>query len=349
MASTIIGHDEIIHALDRAVHEGRVHHAYLLCGPPRVGKTTVGRWLALRLNCTGSDPPCEQCPDCRAIRAGTYPDVRAIQLSTDRDPTLGLALDLPPRPQRAAERVIGIDQVRALQRDAALAPHRARWKVYLLPGAESLSLEAANCLLKTLEEPPPQVVLVLTAVDPGSLPATVVSRCQILRLAPVPAAAIAAALAARYNCPSDRAALLARLSGGRPGWAIDAAARDEPLAERAQDLADLNAALTDSLRARLALAERLATEFGRDPARVVRTLGTWQIYWWDVRLVQLGCSDLITNLDRQEELTSLAEQLAPSLVDRQVGSTATALQRLLQNVNPRLALEALLLATPTHR
>src|SRR5579884_1594997 len=242
--------------LDRAVSEDRLRHAYLLVGPSRVGKTTLARWLAMRLACTDTSPPCGSCRPCRLILDASHPDVRAIQLAADRETTAGLAIEVPSRSPRNAERRIGIDQVRALQHDASLAPHEAPWKVYVIAGAERLSLEAANCLLKTLEEPPDRVVLILTATDTDDLPSTVVSRCQVVRVSPVPPSEIASSLVRDYACDEDRAQLIAKLSGGRPGWAIEAAEHPALLDERARLIDDLHLTLGRGFRDRLDLAER---------------------------------------------------------------------------------------------
>ncbi len=345
----IIGHDLILRMLDRAVTEERLRHAYLLVGPARLGKTRVARWLAMRLNCDGVSPPCGRCRACRLILSGTHPDVRAVQLPAERDPTLGLALDPPSAGTRTAERVIGIAQVRALQHDASLAPHEGRWKVYLIAGADALSLEAANCLLKTLEEPPERVVLILTAVDPQALPTTVVSRCQVIRLSPVPWRTIANALEQEHGCDAARASFLARMSGGRPGWAIDAAANPGELEERSRALSELEQTLGRGYRDRLGVAERLAADYGRDQAKVMRTLSAWQLFWWDVELIQRGCADLITNSDREDALQSLAERVPTSVVAEHVRNVGIAAQRLAENVNARLALEALVVGGPVGR
>ncbi len=344
--NALIGHQLIVRMLDQAVERDRVRHAYLFAGPARVGKTTLARWLALRLNCLGTTPPCGACRACRLILGASHPDVRAIQVASDRDTSIGLALEVSSRSNRHAERVISIDQVRALQHDASLAPHEGRWKVYVIVGAESLSLEAANCLLKTLEEPADRVVLILTVADTADLPPTVVSRCQVVRTAPVPVSEIAAGLATSYGCNEDRAELLARLSGGRPGWAIEATERPALLDERSRLLDDLDLTLGRGFRVRLGLAERLASEYSRDQTTVLRTLSLWQLFWWDVQLIQQGCAELVTNVDRREALQRLADRVPPTAVLEYLQNLNRAAQRLLHNVNPRLALEALLLSSP---
>lgn len=347
--TSVVGHQLIMDLLDRAVAEDRVRHAYLLTGPARVGKSTVARWLSLRLNCQEPSAPCGSCRTCTRILHGAFPDVRSIQLSADRDPTLGLPLDVPARTARSTERVISIEQVRALQHDAALAPSEAPKKTYIIVGAENLSTEAANCLLKTLEEPPDLTVLILTAADAMDVLPTVVSRCQTIRLGLVPRAEIAAALTSRFGCTSGDADLLARVSGGRPGWAIEAAPDQAHREERAHALDDLTSAIRPSRRERLALAERLAGDYSRDPRGILHKLTLWQSWWWDVLLIQKGCEDLVTNVDRTDDLHEVASSVSWTASLEFARLLDTTGQYLLHNVNPRLALENLLLAAPTGR
>src|SRR5258708_2522723 len=161
----IVGHQWARQVLDNAAGEGRVRHAYLFHGPSRVGKSTVARWLAMRINCERAEPPCGRCDACAPILHGRHPDVRSLQAAADHDDALGLPIDSEERSTRAAERALSIGQIRALQHDAALSPNGAAWKVYLIVGAEAMTLPAANALLKTLEEPPRRVVVILTVTD----------------------------------------------------------------------------------------------------------------------------------------------------------------------------------------
>jgi DNA polymerase-3 subunit delta' len=190
------------------------------------------------------------------------------------------------------------------------------------------------------------VVLLLTAIDPGGPPSTVVSRCQVVRLAPVAPRLIADGLRDHFGCDAQQAEVLARLSGGRPGWAIEASNDPALLSERAQALESLTLTISRSFRDRLDLSERLASEFSRDQGKVLRTLMLWQLFWWDVQLMQRGCSDLVTNVDRSEELGRFARATGSSTVHAYVRRLDVAAQRLTQNVNPRLALEALLVTSP---
>ncbi len=343
---SIVGHPWARRVLDRAVADNRVRHAYLFHGPASVGKSTAARWLALRLNCTGSPAPCGRCRTCVRIAAGRHPDVRSLQAAADHGEALGIPIESDEKSTRATERALSIGQVRALQHDASLAPHEAAWKVYIVVGASALSLPAANCLLKTLEEPAERVVLVLTASDNYEMLPTIVSRCQTLRFGLVPIPEIAAALARDFGCSDEKALLLARLSGGRPGWAIGALANPVMLNDRIELLDELAPVMSGGYRDRLGVAEKIASGFSRDPHTVLRTLSTWRVWWWDVFLIQNGCRDLVTNVDRFESLDQLAGSTTPEGVSGFLRRLADASQQLAQNVNPRLALENLLINTP---
>lgn len=349
MSIDFIGHELIRAMLERAVAENRVRHAYLLVGPARVGKTAVARWLATRLNCPNSPRPCGACRTCLRIAQGVHPDVRAIQAPSDRSDGTALPLEGPDQSGRGTDRTIGIGQVRALQHDAALSPHESPWKVYLLLGAETMQVAAANALLKTLEEPEPRVVLVLTAPDALDLLPTLVSRCQIIRLGLVSTEKVATKLVERFSCDPRRASLLARLSGGRPGWAVQALNDPELESERNLAVSDLTLATSPFFSERFALAEAMATRYSRDHGAVLERLAHWQVWWWDVHLVQRDCPDLVTNADQIDQLKRYASDLVPDRVRRYVDDVAVALLQLSQNVNPRLALESLLLASPTMR
>ena len=342
----IIGHEQVLSILDRAVVDGRVSHAYLFVGPAKVGKSTVARWLAARLNCRETQRPGGRCPSCQKILHGVHPDVRSLQIPGDRDESLGLPLEPLEKLTRAAERSIGIEQVRALQHDAALAPSEAMWKVYQILGAELLTLPAANALLKTLEEPPPNVVLILTIADGADLLPTLISRCQAVRFGFGSTEEIRSGLVAKYSVDPGRADVVARLAGGRPGWAIEALSDDGMLRERDLALEDLVAATHSGYRDRLAVAEKVAAGYSKDQAGVQRTLSIWQAWWWDVHLVQLGCAELLANVDQKAMLESFAHQLPDATVVDYLQDLVVASQRLVQNVNPRLALEALLLKSP---
>jgi len=339
---TLIGHTDAQAWLHRAVSSGRLAHAYLLTGPRGVGRRTFAFELAQAVNCLAPEPPerpDHTCQQCSLIQRNVHPDVRLVKRAPDRR-AIGLRASQGPQREYA-------DNVEFIQSDAQLRPVMGRRKVYIILGAEELADEAANRLLKTLEEPPSFVLFVLTAVESGGVLPTIVSRCQELRLRPAPRAELAAALVER-GTPPERAAALAALAGGRQGWAI-AAAADPQLVERQQAaIRQLVEALAGSRLERLARARALAERWSSSPETVRETLRVWLGWWRDVVLVQLGLGERIAHLEPSERTTIAAT--AAQLSQRQVRSAESAVQQTLldleMNVNARLLLDLLLLQLP---
>ena len=157
-----VGQKRALALFENSLRRGRPAHAYLLVGPAHVGKMTLARDLAMALNCQRGVPPCGECASCRRISAATHSDVQVIGLGKNAD--------------GKQQTEIGIEDIRQMQHSANLPPFEGKCKVFIIDGAELLSIEAANCLLKTLEEPAPTVVFVLLTAKEELLPLTVVSR-----------------------------------------------------------------------------------------------------------------------------------------------------------------------------
>ncbi|MGN1350077.1 MAG: DNA polymerase III subunit gamma/tau, partial [Anaerovoracaceae bacterium] len=157
----LVGQDHIVRILKSQIASGQTGHAYLFCGTRGTGKTTTARILAKALNCEApeaSQRPCCECASCRAIREGSFMDVIEIDAASNN----------------------GVDNIRELRESVKYPPALGRNKVYIIDEVHMLSAGAFNALLKTLEEPPENVVFILATTEPQKLPATILSRCMRL-------------------------------------------------------------------------------------------------------------------------------------------------------------------------
>jgi DNA polymerase-3 subunit gamma/tau len=168
--ATLVGQEHVVRALTHALEQQRLHHAYLFTGTRGVGKTTLARILAKALNCeTGiTATPCGKCSSCLEIDAGRFVDLIEVDAATNTK----------------------VDEMRQLLDNAAYAPSRGRFKVYVIDEVHMLSSSSFNAMLKTLEEPPEHIKFILATTDPQKIPVTVLSRCLQFNLKNMPAGAI---------------------------------------------------------------------------------------------------------------------------------------------------------------
>jgi DNA polymerase-3 subunit delta' len=328
----VIGQTRAVSLLQYSLKAGALAHAYLFVGPQHIGKMTLALNLAQALNCEAIERPGLECTSCIKIAKGSHADVQIIGLTQNDD--------------AAEAKLIGIDQIKELQHSANLPPFEGKHKVFIIDGAELLSIEAANCLLKTLEEPADKVTFILLTVNDRLLPATVVSRCQCLDLLPLSTAEEATALREKWSIEPERARLLAGLSHGCPGWALSANRDDGLIQQRNEELNRLNGIIKADYEERFAYVAQLAARFSQNRSAVYDVLERWLDYWRDLMLVKLGFYDMITNIDRKDELIEIAGSYRLAQIKAFIESIKSAAVQLRQNVNTRLALEVLMLDIP---
>ena len=329
---SVVGHNRVVAALARSLESGRISHAYLFAGPEGVGKGTLALNLAAALNCIGEEKPCGSCAQCRRAVGGKHADVQVIGVLSEAE--------------GQGRKLIAIEQIREMQQMAGLQPFEGARKVFIIDGAEHLSLEAANCLLKTLEEPPPAVCLILLAGDEQQLLPTVLSRCQSYRMGPIPRGVIAELLASQYQVEPKRARLLASLADGSIGWAI-AAAQDPRIVEVRAEKVDEALGLPGlGIPGRLALAGRLANEFTRRRDQVYGWLDLLRQCWRDVLLVNGGRPESVVNVDRVESIEAMAKVFSLPDIAGALRQALATTEQLEKNANPRLALDVLMLNLP---
>ena len=318
----ILGQERVLGYLKAAFSRGRLAHAYLFLGPEGVGKESVARALAAALNCADlreDGDACGVCPSCKRLAAGTHPDFQLI---------------FPTSEGRFPQ--IKIEQIREFRRLTAYPPVAGGWRVALLKPAEALNDAAANSLLKTLEEPPPQHLLILTAGVEADLFPTVVSRCQKLAFTPLPYPLITAELQRRGLSPSQ-AALLAALSGGSLGRAL-ALEPEDLLRQRQQVLTDLESLSRGNATTALDWAQGLAKARAETDTFLVLT----QLWFRDLLLLSCGAPErLLAHQDRVAELQAEAASNHREAWLAKLAALSEAQRHLRANLNPELTLDLL--------
>jgi len=321
----LTGHGWAVDMLKRHIQRESVRHAYLFAGPPNLGKRTLALRFAQALNCpqpVAAGVPCGTCRDCRQFEAMAYPDLSVVEAEFEGG-------------------TLKVDQIREMRRTVVLKPYQAPYRVVLLLRFQEASESAANALLKTLEEAPPHAVLILTADSPEGLWPTITSRCEILRLRPVPVEEVVSLLKSR-GADDAKARLLAHISNGRPGYALRLLEDDSALEFRDEKLDELGKLLSSTRVEKFKYAEKLA----KDKAALRETLLVWGAFWRDVMMQSAQANAAPANLDRLAEIEKLSAGLSLSEASRAVQGIEDSLGQLEKNVNPRLLLEVLLLDLP---
>jgi DNA polymerase-3 subunit delta' len=321
----LTGHAWAVDMLRGHIQREGVRHAYLFAGAPGLGKRTLALRFAQALNCPQpitQGMPCGECRDCRQFEAMRHPDLEVVEAEVEGG-------------------TLKVEQVREMRRRVVLKPYRAPYRVTLFLRFQEANDSAANALLKTLEEAPPHAVLILTANSPEELLPTITSRCEILRLRPVPVEEVGSLLISR-GADDEKARLLAHISNGRPGYALRLLEDGSALEFREEKLSELEKLLSSTRVDKFKYAEVLA----RDKAALRNTLLVWISFWRDVMLRSANASAEPANVDRLEQIEVLSAGLSLSAASRVVENFETALKRLDGNVNPRLLAEVLLLDLP---
>jgi len=320
----IYGHQEILQQLAAYPAKNRMPHSLLFYGPQGVGKTVLAQWTAQLLNCRSEAlplggelaGPCGECSDCRRIESLSYPGFKIVE---------------PPN------QVIKIEQIREISQDAVLSPLEGNYKVYLLKRAEFMTSQAANALLKLLEEPPQKTVLILSAVNPGGILPTILSRVVKHRFLPLSGEDTRLYLSERHQLAGEELELYARICLGSPGRAQKFLAHPELL-----ELREL-------------VYRYLPRIFGARPVELLdfselaekdaeNSLDFMLRFFRDLLLVKEELSgELLSNPDQLSRLRSLGEELSNWQVNRILEAVNEGKKALPLYVNPKLVMHRTLI------
>ena len=318
--SDIVGQQKQLVILRSALASGRLHHAYLFLGPAGVGKRTVAVSLAKAIHCRElTDDFCGRCLNCARISDGNHPDVRIIEPLTGK-------------------KEISIQQIRELERELSYRSFTGKSKIAIIDPATLMNLSSQNALLKTLEEPPQDCLIILIAESAGGLLPTLRSRCLQIPFAPLVRQDVAAYLQSHHGMNSTDAEFTAALSMGSIGAALSL--EQENLIENRRNWSRMLGSLKAAdYHGAMSAAEALASN--RDEA--LKFLKWAESWYRDLLVAQVShASDELVNLDMraQIEQQSTGNNVERSL--RAISQTSRAAARIQRNLNRRMVLEKFL-------
>jgi DNA polymerase-3 subunit delta' len=327
MTWDMIGHEWAVQLLKGHIEQKTLRHAYLITGPSEIGKKKLAIRFIQAICCPNpKEPavPCLQCPTCKRLQRLEHPDLFPITVED-------------------GSKQIKIDQVRELIHSLSLSPYEASRRFGLLLDFELANRHTQNSLLKTLEEPPGSVILILTAASASSLFETVSSRCEEIKLNPVPLQTTKQGLEALHQIPGDQAEFLSHIAAGKPELAL-AYYRDPELLALREGLLDQHFQIirSDSV-ARFAYANQLA----KDPSLVQEMIQTWSSIWHDILLQAGNSKQPIQNIDRAEQIQSLLRSVDLKTSRKVIDLFRRANDLLQKNANLKLTVEDLFLQLPT--
>jgi len=307
------GQDSAVSYLKASLRNNRVSHAYIFSGPDGVGKRLAAINFAKALNCQSpvSGSPCDRCSSCKKIDSSKHPDV----------------FTLKPKEEGAS---IKIEDVRALIKDVYLKPFEADKKVYVIEGAEYMKHEAANALLKTMEEPPADSVIILLTENIKALFHTIVSRCQVVKFFPFKLQEVEEILTREYSLSQDDAHTLSHLSGGRLGKALKI---------KEEDIFTKRSLLIN----KIVSGPRADFDFDYIPKEDVRVYLDMILAWYsDILKMKAGARDyMLVNVDKIDLISNEAGRLSFDHIEDMINSVISAIMHIDQNANRKLTMSVL--------
>ena len=321
----LLGHNWAVDMLRQHVANGTQRHAYLITGSRAVGRRSLALAFARALTCVQPPAPgafCGKCRECRQMAKMQHPDLHIIQAEKEGG-------------------MLKVEQIRELRKNILLAPYQAKYKIVLLLRFQEANASSANALLKTLEEAPSKVILLLTADNTEQLLPTIVSRCEVLRLRPVPTPQLEAYLREK-GADENKAEFLAHLSAGRPGYALSLLQDETELELRHETIEEFKMLLSASRVKKFDYAQKIS----KDKEEFLTTLLLWLSLWRDVMLYSAGGKKSIVNIDQRELIEMLSVQLNLSEAKKLLENAEKGIGQLKRNVNARLLAENILLDFP---
>ncbi len=309
--SDCLGHSRPLSIIQAYLEKSRFSGAYIFSGPEGIGKRMVAKIIAAQLNCTGqAERPCGVCSSCLKIQKEEHPDLHIIQNGQSQ---------------------IKIEDIRGILRQANLRPYEGVAKVFIIDNAHKLNIEAANSLLKVLEEPPRDVLIILITHKPQNIIKTVLSRCKVIKFSPLIRGQLETVLVKNYALDKTSAHFLAYYAEGRLGLALKL--KDTPL------LQEKNKIFDSFILSSKPLEHNIMNQSKEQLQASLNILASW---FRDIYLLKCGLSDKETiHLDRRSDLLKLIPKFSFKQLDDIMAMLSESSLYLERNINSKLILHNL--------
>lgn len=307
----VLGHDRALSIVKAYLANSSFSGAYIFSGPEGIGKKLVAKIIASQLNCTAeSDRPCGVCASCLKVQKEAHPDLHIIQNGQSQ---------------------IKIEDIREILRQANFRPYEGRAKVFIIDNAHKLNIEAANSLLKVLEEPPKDVAIILVTHKPQNIIKTVLSRCKRIKFSPLIRAQLETVLIKNYALDKTSAHFLAFYAEGRLGWALKL--KDTPLLQEKNKIFESFILSSKSL-------DHIMMNQSKEQLQVcLNILASW---FRDIYLLKVGLSDQETiHSDRHSDLLKVIPKYSFKQLDEIMLTLSESCLYLEKNINSKLLLHNL--------
>ncbi len=327
-----IGNQNIVDYLQKNLIHSQLAHGYLFYGPEHIGKTKLAQTFMAAILCHAYqadkdlNPPCQKCLHCQQLAKGIHPDVYWVK-------------------REEGKKDITIEQINELRGRLGMSSFLNSYKIAVIEEAEKMNRSAANALLKTLEEPTPHTILILLTSKINFLPATIASRCQVLRFKPVPLAEILNFLI-KLKASRPLAEIIANLSFGCPGKAVNFLQNEGLLSfyqAEVNDFLEINRQDISYQFKEIASLVKDGENFSARVNNLIAVLDIWQLVLRDLLLIKIFSVNLIKNIFIQKELERLATKYSINQLKELIDKIRSTQKYLRQNINPQLAMENLVL------
>ena len=315
----IIGQSTLINGLKSVLNSGRIVHSYIFTGPAGAGKRTISNYFTKMVLCDGMDKPCNTCKSCRQLESGNHPDIIRVTSQT---------------------KTIGVEPIRELRADIGIKPFQGKWKIYIIEKGDTMTPQAQNAFLKTLEEPPQHAIIIILADNLAGLLPTIISRCQIIRIPLLSAQNIAEIIESQAQVPRERALVFAKLAQGLPGNGLELASSQEYQEMRNESLEILEELAKSSMVQAMGYVDYFLER--RDKATEI--LDMIELWLRDILVLKQGSSrDIIINMDKIPPMESLAKAFTIRDIQCIIENIEDSKRMLRSHANFQLTIENLLM------